>query len=60
MKFEWDPNKASINLEKHGVSFYEAATIFGDQFSITIFDSKHSLDEERFVTIGMSLDLEFL
>jgi len=30
MRFEWDPKKAEKNLTKHGVTFQEAATVFGD------------------------------
>ncbi len=50
--FEWDEQKADQNLEKHGVSFDEAATVFGDPLSLTIDDPLHSTDEERFVIIG--------
>lgn len=52
--FEWDPAKAASNLQKHGVSFEEAATVFDDPLSLTICDPDHSEDEERFVTIGQS------
>ena len=52
--FEWDEEKASANAIKHGVAFNEAATVFGDEQSITIPDSKHSQDEPRFITLGMS------
>jgi len=54
MDFEWDPRKAEINLRKHGVSFLEAGTIFGDDLAITVPDPDHSDDEERFITIGSS------
>ena len=54
MRFEWDPEKAAENLAKHGVSFEEAATAFRDPLSATGSDPDHSLDEERFVTFGMS------
>ena len=54
MKFEWDPGKAARNLRKHGVSFHEAATVFGDLLSTTYSDPDHSSDEDRFITIGMS------
>lgn len=54
MKFDWDSNKAKINYKKHGVSFIEAATVFSDCFSITIYDNKNSIEEERFMTIGYS------
>jgi uncharacterized protein len=53
-RFEWDPEKARANLRGHGVSFEEAASIFGDWLHITRFDPLHSTDEDRFVTIGMS------
>jgi uncharacterized DUF497 family protein len=55
LAFEWDTNKARSNLAKHGVSFDEAATVFGDPLSITIGDPLHSEFEERFVLIGYSL-----
>jgi uncharacterized protein len=54
MEFEWDPRKATINFRKHGVSFAEAGTVFGDDLAITVPDPDHSLDEERFITIGWS------
>jgi uncharacterized DUF497 family protein len=54
LKFEWDPQKAKINLGKHGVSFAEASTAFKDILSLTIDDPLHSSDEERLVLIGMS------
>ncbi len=52
--FEWDPQKAKSNLEKHGVSFEEASTAFQDTLSLTIDDPLHSIDEERLVLTGMS------
>ncbi len=52
--FEWDEDKAKQNIRKHGVSFEEAATVFGDPFSITIYDPLHSREEDRFVILGMS------
>jgi uncharacterized protein len=55
MEFEWDNNKAITNLQKHGVSFAEAATVFGDPLSITFPDPDHSINESRFVTIGLSI-----
>ena len=54
MKFEWDPRKADSNLNKHGVSFQEAASVFGDVLSITYHDPDHSAREQRFITVGMS------
>jgi uncharacterized DUF497 family protein len=54
LSFEWDANKAKRNLAKHGVSFEESSTVFGDKRSLTIPDPVHSKMEERFVTIGAS------
>ena len=54
MRFEWDLTKAAGNLDKHGVSFEEAATVFRDPLSATTPDPDHSVDEERFVTFGVS------
>lgn len=54
VRFEWDPDKARSNLEKHGVSFPEAATVLGDALAWTFPDPEHSIDEERFLTIGTS------
>ena len=54
MNFEWDPRKAEINLRKHDVSFTEAGTVFGDDLAITVPDPDHSIDEDRYITIGWS------
>jgi uncharacterized DUF497 family protein len=52
--FEWDEGKSRKNLRKHGVSFDEASTIFGDPLSMTIDDPQHSISEPRWVTLGHS------
>lgn len=52
--FEWDPGKAEKNLKKHEVSFMEASSVFEDALSITFTDPDHSIEEERFVTMGIS------
>jgi uncharacterized protein len=52
MQFEWDQNKAAGNLSKHGVSFEEAVTVFGDPLSDTVPDPDHSVEEHRFIIIG--------
>ena len=54
MDFEWDPRKAEINLRKHGVSFTEAGTVFGDDFAVTVPDPDHSKNEDRYITVGWS------
>lgn len=50
--FEWSPAKAMANEQKHGVSFYDAMTLFGDLLSKTVADPGHSAEEDRYVTIG--------
>jgi hypothetical protein len=54
VEFEWDPGKASRNHRKHGITFHEAATTFGDPLAITYSDPDHSSAEKRFITIGQS------
>lgn len=54
LHFEWDPKKAQNNLKKHGVSFEEASTVFGDTLSRTIPDPLSSIAEKRYVTMGQS------
>jgi uncharacterized DUF497 family protein len=54
MRFEWHGTKAASNVEKHGVSFYEALTVFYDPLAATFEDPDHSQDENRFVTVGYS------
>jgi uncharacterized DUF497 family protein len=52
--FEWDANKAAQNIQKHGLSFEEASTVFADPLSLTIPDPLHSEREDRFVITGLS------
>ena len=54
LQFEWDDNKAKSNAAKHGVSFEEASTVFGDPLSLTISDPAHSQAEDRFIILGHS------
>ncbi|MBG1264682.1 BrnT family toxin [Nostoc commune] len=54
MEFEWNPDKAALNLEKHGISFPEAATVFNDPLSVTFLDPDHSIGESRYIIIGIS------
>ncbi len=58
--FEWDDSKAKGNLTKHGVTFDEAKTIFGDPLVLTFPDDKHSDTEDRFISIGHSSRLRVL
>lgn len=54
MNFEWDINKAALNIKNHGVSFEEAAEVFYDPSAVYGFDFEHSETEERFYVIGFS------
>ena len=51
---EWDEAKAAANFEKHGVSFADAAAVFGDPFYVDFYDPDHSFDERRYLIIGAS------
>ncbi len=54
MVFEWNENKAKANLRKHKIGFGEAETVFNDPLLVTFADEFHSIEEERFVSIGLS------
>ena len=54
MNFEWDDNKATTNLIKHGISFEEAQTVFDDPLFVDFFDPDHSENEQRYLMIGHS------
>jgi uncharacterized DUF497 family protein len=60
LTFEWDSRKARSNLYKHGVSFEEASTIFGDALSLTIPDPEHSAVEQRRITMGRAFNGKML
>ena len=61
IKFAWDQNKAYSNLAKHGISFYEAKSVFYDEFAIQFFDDENSsLSEDRFLMLGMSNEARVL
>jgi hypothetical protein len=60
LSFEWNESKAKSNLAKHGVSFEEASTVFGDQRSLTIPDPAHSQMEERAIVLGQSHEWKLL
>lgn len=54
IQFEWDPEKAKQNYQKHGIYFEEATSVFYDPLSATFNDPDHSIDELRLITIGFS------
>jgi len=52
--FEWDSEKESRNIKKHGITFKEAATVFSDNLADTFYDPDHSVKEDRYILIGLS------
>ena len=58
--FEWDESKNKANLQKHGISFEEAESVFYDQYSLLIADPDHSETEDRFLLMGLSAKLRLL
>jgi uncharacterized DUF497 family protein len=60
VEFEWDPEKEQANIQKHGVDFTEAATVFGDPLELTISDPDHSIGEYRFLSMGHSIRYRIL
>ena len=56
MDFQWEDAKAGSNAEKHGVTFAEAITVFADTLSVTGYDPGHSDEEDRFLTMGVSVE----
>jgi uncharacterized protein len=59
VRFEWDPPKADANVRAHGIGFAEAVTVLQDAFALTREDPD-SVDEQRFVTLGMSDEANLL
>lgn len=55
MEYEWDEEKAAGNLEKHGVTFEEASSVFDDPLFIDFYDPDHSIEEHRYLIIGQSV-----
>ena len=60
MQFEWDKEKAATNLKKHGVSFEEAETVFGDLLARIFDDEEHSFGERRNGIVGHSIQKRIL
>lgn len=60
IEFEWDPVKSVSNVEKHGVTFDEALSVFRDPLAKIFSDPDHSLDEDREIIIGHSSEQRLL
>ena len=59
-RFIWDENKHDDNICKHGIDFFEAATVFDDPNAVIEYDETHSIEEDRFVVIGISENMRLL
>jgi uncharacterized protein len=60
LRFEWDPAKAVANEHRHGISFPEAQSVFGDEHALLLDDPDHSEVEDRFILLGLSAALRVL
>jgi hypothetical protein len=60
LSFSWDARKNASNRKKHGISFEEAQTVFEDENALLIDDPDHSIDEDRFILLGLSARLRIL
>lgn len=60
IQFTWDKQKCRANKKKHGIDFEEAVTVFKDENARLIHDPDHSIDEERFILLGLSHKLRLL
>ncbi|MGA2296794.1 MAG: BrnT family toxin [FCB group bacterium] len=60
LDFEWDDNKANINIKKHDINFEEAKTVFKDFAAYIFEDEKHSIYEKREIIIGTSIENNLL
>jgi uncharacterized protein len=58
--FEWDPAKARINVRKHAVTFQRATLVFRDPLALSVYDAEHSDTEDRWATLGLTADGEYL
>ena len=56
VRFEWDASKATLNLSKHEVSFDEATTVFDDPLARIFDDLDHSLEDQREIIVGHSIN----
>ncbi len=59
-EFSWHPAKAQSNVRKHGVTFDDASTVFGDPLSLLMKDPGHAHQEERYLLLGMSIQQKLL
>ncbi len=56
MKFEWDQKKEALNIQKHGVTFEQVSYVFADPYALNKYDKEHSIDEDRWLLLGKSIN----
>jgi uncharacterized DUF497 family protein len=52
LQFEWDEAKNRQNIAKHRISFEDARYVFADPLHLETYDTKHSMNEDRWRIIG--------
>ena len=60
LRYEWDERKNRANQRKHGVAFEEARTAFLDENARRVSDPDHSIGEDRYILVGLSIRLRLL
>ena len=60
LKFEWDDEKEQKNISKHKIDFSTAALVFNDDYRIEMYDERHSIEEDRYITIGQVNNFTFI
>lgn len=60
ISFEWHEAKDRANQKKHGISFEEAKSVFFDEYAVQFYDEGHSVEENRFIMLGMSSESRIL
>lgn len=60
LKFEWDDEKEQKNISKHKIDFSTAALVFNDDYRIEMYDERHSIEEDRYITIGQLNNFTFI
>lgn len=60
ISFEWHEAKDRANQKKHGISFEEAKSVFFDEYAVQFYDEGHSVEEDRFIMLGMSSESRIL
>ncbi len=56
MKFEWNPRKENINIQKHGIAFDKASYVFADPYALNKYDEEYSQEEDRWLLLGKSMN----